>query len=166
MKLLGPDRFDLTFDARDFKVASKSGESQFRGRSAGRVPKLYVMSARGRPFYVGVTTQPMRTRLRLGFKADGSTGYHGYKWRHSLSRATLQIWYHPQPASSSASRDLETIEAETVFLLRSRLNQWPQYQTEIHFYTSAPSHRHAAAAVLNHLGLVANKRLNVTSDER
>jgi hypothetical protein len=148
MKLLGPDCFDLTFDARDFKVASESGESRFTGRSAGRIPKLYVMSAQGRPFYVGVTRQPMRTRLRLGFKADGATGYHGYKWRHSLRRATLEIWYHPRPGSDAAFRDLETIEAETVFLLRSQLKQWPQYQTEIHFYRSTPSHRHAAAAVL------------------
>src|SRR6266566_306583 len=118
MKLLGPDRFDLTFDARDFKVASTSGETQFTGRSAGRTPKLYVMSAQGRPFYVGVTTQPMRARLRLGFKADGSTGYHGYKWRHSLRRATLDIWYHPRPGSDAAFRDLETIEAEAVLVQR------------------------------------------------
>src|SRR6266516_244325 len=153
MKLLGPDRFDLTFDARDFKVASTSGETRFTGRSAGRIPK----------FYVGVTTQPMRTRLRLGFKADGSTGYHGYKWRHSLRRATLEIWYHPRPGSDAAFRDLETIEAETVFLLRSELKQWPQYQTEIHFYRSTPSHRHAAAAVLNHLGQPPNKRLKLAA---
>ena len=163
MKLLGPDRFDLTFDARDFKVASTSGETRFTGRSAGRIPKLYVMSAQGRPFYVGVTTQPMRARLRLGFKADGSTGYHGYKWRHSLRRATLEIWYHPRPGSDAAFRDLETIEAETVFLLRSELKQWPQYQTEIHFYRSTPSHRHAAAAVLNHLGQPPNKRLKLAA---
>lgn len=158
MKLLGPDRFDLTFDARDFKVASTSGETQFTGRSAGRIPKLYVITAQGRPLYVGVTRQPMRTRLRLGFKADGSTGYHGYKWRHSLRRATLEIWYHPRPGSDAAFRDLETIEAETVFLLRSQLKHWPQYQTEIHFYRSTPSHRRAAAAVLDHLDQPPNKR--------
>jgi hypothetical protein len=163
MKLLGPDRFDLTFDARDFKVASTSGETQFTGRSAGRTPKLYVLSAQGRPFYVGVTTQPMRARLRLGFRADGSTGYHGYKWRHSLRRATLDIWYHPRPGSDAAFRELETIEAEAVFLLRSRLKQWPEYQTEIHFYRSKPSHRHAAAAVLNHLGQPPNKRLKLAA---
>ncbi len=163
MKLLGPDRFDLTFDARDFKVASTSGETQFTGRSAGRTPKLYVMSAQGRPFYVGVTTQPMRARLRLGFKADGSTGYHGYKWRHSLRRATLDIWYHPRPGSDAAFRDLETIEAEAVFLLRLRLKQWPQYQTEIHFCRSKRSHRNAAAAVLNHLGQPPNQRLKLAA---
>ena len=162
MKLLGPDRFDLTFDARDFQIASTSRETRFSGRSAGRTPKLYVMSAKGRPFYVGVTTQPMRTRLRLGFTADGSSGYHGYKWRHVLRRAALEIWYHPGPESDTAIRDLETIEAETVFLLRSRLNQWPQYQTEIHFYRSTPSHRRAAAAVLRHFGQPPNKRLKLT----
>src|SRR5207245_10034348 len=143
MKLLGPDRFDLTFDAHGFNVASTSGRAHFTGRSAGRSPKLYVISAQGRPFYVGVTTQPMRTRLRLGWKADGSTGYHGYKFRHALRSAALEIWYHPRPRSGAAFRDLETIEAETVFLIRSRLSQWPQYQTEIHFYRSTLSHRHA-----------------------
>src|SRR2546428_11242082 len=163
MTLLGPDRFDLTFHARDFKVASTSGETQSTGRSAGRTPKLYVMSAQGRPFYVGVTTQPMRARLRLGFKADGSTGHHGYKWRHSLRKATLDIWYHPRPGSDAAFRDLETIEAEAVLLLRFRLKQWPQYQTEIHFYRSKPSHRYAAAAVPNHLGQPPNKRLKLAA---
>jgi len=164
MILPGPDRFALAFDARAFKVASTSGETKFTGRSAGRTPKLYVVSARGCPFYVGVTRQPMQVRLRLGFQADGSTGYHGYKWRHCLRRATLDVWYHPRPGSDAAFRDLETIEAEAVFLIRSRLKQWPEYQTEIHFYRSKLWHRHAAAAVLNHLGPTHSKRLKVVAD--
>jgi len=160
VNLLGPDRFQLTFDAHSVSVASISGQPHFTGRAAAPSPKLYVVSAQARPFYVGVTKQPMRNRLRLGWNADGSSGYYGYAWRHLLRKATLDIWYHQTPGASAAIRDLETVEAEIVFLIRSRFKQWPQYQTEIHFHSSKPSHRRAAATVLDALAQ-PNKRLKL-----
>ena len=151
MDLIGPDRYYLQFDPHAVQVASGAGERRFVGRAAARIPKLYVVSSRWRPIYVGITRQPMRSRLRLGWTADGSSGYYGYEWRHALHAAALDIWYHPEPARRTALHELETIEAEIVFLIRSRFRQWPCYQTEIHFHASKPSHRRAAVRVLNHL---------------
>ena len=78
MKLHGPDRFALTFNARQFQVLAPGGGSKFRGRASNREAKLYVFSFEGAPIYVGVTKQPMRARLRLGWNARGESGYHGY----------------------------------------------------------------------------------------
>ncbi len=47
-------------------------------------------------------------------------------------------------------KDIETVEAEVVFLIRQRTDQWPKYQTEIHFHQSNNAHRAAAQAILNH----------------
>jgi hypothetical protein len=44
--------------------------------------------------------------------------------------------------------NVETIEAEIVFLIRQR-GQWPSHQTEIHFHPSRPYHRKAAEAIVN-----------------
>ena len=43
---------------------------------------LYVVSVDEKPIYVGLTKQPIRNRLRLGWNAKGETGYYGYAWRH------------------------------------------------------------------------------------
>jgi hypothetical protein len=44
-------------------------------------------------------------------------------------------------------RDIETVEAEVVYLIRSA-GQWPKFQTEIHFYPSTPHHRKMAAKIM------------------
>jgi hypothetical protein len=48
--------------------------------------------------------------------------------------------------SESGMLDIETVEAEVVFLARSA-GQWPLCQTEIHFHRSEEVHRDIAAAV-------------------
>jgi hypothetical protein len=45
--------------------------------------------------------------------------------------------------------DIETVEAEVVFLIRSA-GQWPLHQTEIHFHLSTQVHRDIAATVMSH----------------
>ena len=88
----------------------------------------------------------MRTRFRMGFKAKGKHGYHGYAWRHKLTAATLDIWCQEDANTKDADYDIETVEAEVVYLAR-RAGQWPAGQTEIHFHPSSQKHREVAAAI-------------------
>jgi hypothetical protein len=49
----------------------------------------------------------------MGFNATGENGYHGYAWRHNFREATLRT------PTENAERDIETVEAEIVFLARA-----------------------------------------------
>jgi hypothetical protein len=146
MVLSGPDSFGLRFDHKRFQVIHTDGARTFRGRACSRVPKLYVVTAKGRIVYVGVTRQSMQSRLRLGWSADGSTGYYGYAFRRALRAARLHVWYHEDFERSKGALDVETVEAELVFLVRQR-RQWPEYQTEIHFHPSTRVHRSLARRI-------------------
>ena len=147
MKLLGPEQYRLRFNTRRFELLPLSGTSQVSERVRARRPKLYVIASYGQPVYVGITNQPIRARLRLGWNADGSTGYYGYAFRRHLREARLFVWFHPRTRGKAAIRDLETVEAEVAYLVRKQ-RQWPRFQTEIHFYPSRAVHRKAAKAVV------------------
>lgn len=82
----------------------------------------------------------------MGFKASGKNGYHGYAWRHKFTQGTLDIWLHDDPPATKADYDIETVEAEIVFLARLS-GQWPAGQTEIHFHPSTEVHRKVAADI-------------------
>jgi len=88
----------------------------------------------------------MSACFRLGFKATGENGYHGYAWRRQLTSAELYLWCQEDPPAENVDRDIETVEAEIVFLVR-QAGQWPAFQTEIHFHTSTQIHRDAAAQI-------------------
>jgi hypothetical protein len=148
MKISGPDRYSLTFDAKAFQVCCPLGSPNFSGKSRSKLPKLYIISVEERPIYVGVTKQEMRSRLRLGWSADGSSGYYGYAWRHSLKQAMLDIYYHEDPPAENIMLPIETVEAEIVYLIREA-GQWPQFQTEIHFHPSNAEHRKVAADIFS-----------------
>ncbi|MCC6738246.1 MAG: GIY-YIG nuclease family protein [Planctomycetia bacterium] len=109
-------------------------------------PKLYLVVARGKTIYVGITKQPLRARLRYGWTADGKHGYHGYAWRKTVRDVIVFVWSHPKK-SKAAEVEMETIEAEVVHLIRAE-GQWPAFQTEIHFHVSKARHREAAREVL------------------
>ena len=143
MKIIGPERYKLSFDAKKFTVACAKGTIKFSGLATSKLPKLYIVSINGMPVYVGITKQSMRTRLRYGFTAVGRGGYHGYAWRHKFTEGTLDIWCHEDAQSTL---DIETVEAEVVFLARLA-GQWPACQTEIHFHPSTQEHREVAAAI-------------------
>lgn len=147
MELIGPDRFELQFDSTRVRVLHPNGALTFSGRAAKRWPKLYMAVSNGSPIYVGVTRQPLSNRLRLGWNAAGESGYHGYAWRHALNEASFFVWYSNLDEREKSQRELETVEAEVVFAIRER-GQWPEYQTEIHFYQSNASHRALAGQVL------------------
>jgi hypothetical protein len=147
MKITGPDHYKLSFNAVNFTVVSPRGTAKFSGQATSNIPKLYVVSVDELPIYVGVTKQSMRNRLRLGWKAAGVGGYYGYPWRHKFSEADLDIWYHEDAPSEGPPIDIETVEAEVVFLIRAR-GQWPESQTEIHFHVSTQEHRDIASAIM------------------
>jgi len=139
MEISGPEHFKLTFDARKCTA-------DFSGRANTKLPKLYVVVADGELIYVGVTRRPMRERLYSGWNASGKNGYHGYAWRHTHTEADLYVWCH-ENAPDGSSLDLETVEAEVAFLIRSA-GQWPRSQTEIHFHPSQKEHRELAARIV------------------
>ncbi|MFL9898050.1 hypothetical protein PQR71_07755 [Paraburkholderia fungorum] len=72
---------------------------------------------------------------------------HGYAWRRQLLKADLDIWCHRDPPEQNPCLDIETIEAEVVYLIR-QAGQWPRFQTEIHFHESNEEHRRCASVVI------------------
>jgi hypothetical protein len=146
MKITGPERYELNFDADKFIVTCSRGTPKFSGLATRKLPKLYVVSSNSKLIYVGITRQPMRSRFRGGFTADGTNGYHGYAWRKTYTEAVLDIWCHEDAPQQNSDRDMETIEAEVVFLAR-QAGDWPEGQTEIHFHPSTSEHREIAASI-------------------
>jgi hypothetical protein len=141
--LTGPEKYELTLTPTAYSL-----ERKFSGFCTGRTPKLYAVVAEGHVVYVGITCQPMSSRFRYGFKADGRNGYHGYAWRNKHEKVSLYVW---SAESDFTLLDIETIEAEVVFLIRKSTGMWPACQTEIHFHQSKEAHRNAAADVMKAL---------------
>ena len=115
--------------------------------SASKIAKLYTLSLNKKIIYVGITSRSLATRLRDGFKATGKTGYYGYKWKSLKEELILHIWTATEDGKLISLREMETIEAEVVFLCRSDSGQWPEYQNEIHFFESHENHRQAAKKI-------------------
>ena len=147
MRVTGPERYRLTFNAHAFAVTCKNGTPRFSGIANSKKPKLYIASVNEVPIYVGITKQRICNRLRGGWSAKGKSGYYGYAWRHGLAEANLDIWCHEDAPVDNPTVDVETVEAEVVFLIR-RAGQWPMYQTEIHFHPSTAIHRDLAATII------------------
>ena len=97
--------------------------------------------------------EPQTNRCQFAFVVDlpptepmGIMATLGAKKNHTIC---LHIWYLDGEDTKPA--DLETIEAEVVFLYRQESGQWPQEQTEIHFHPSSNIHRHCARQVVDAL---------------
>ncbi len=149
MQISGPSRYRITFNKNGITgVEPPDGGTVFSGAASRKVPKLYVISHNEQPLYVGVTKQRLRERLRLGFQANSGNGYHGYAWRHNLCDAFIDVW--AEESSDLSLANIETIEAEVVFLIGQNFGQWPSYQTEIHFHPSDAIHRDAAWSIVSH----------------
>ena len=83
--------------------------------------------------------------------SENSSFSIGYAWRRGHSSAALNVWYH-MDAVDRKERDIETVEAEVVYLIRAA-GQWPAFQMGIHFYPSSPRHREVAAEIMSHYRL-------------
>ena len=148
LKIVGPERYDMSISPDGYIVRCGKGTNKFSGLATRLIPKLYVISVDEWPIYVGITSRRMSERLNFGWRAKGEHGYHGYRWRHSISDAKVDIWAQEEPARVMGEiLGIEIIEAEVVFLIR-QMGQWPMYQTEIHFHQSSDDHRKWAAAIM------------------
>ncbi|UUA75210.1 hypothetical protein [Cellvibrio sp. QJXJ] len=152
MEITALGRYKLSFDSNNFSVVCPLGRAKFSGLATSKLPKLYVASVDGQPIYVGITKQSIRNRLRLGWAATGKAGYYGYAWRHKFSAADFDIWCHTNPNPEGSCLDIETVEAELVFLIR-QAGQWPLFQTEIHFHPSTEVHRAIARQIADSYGI-------------
>ncbi|MBW9066099.1 hypothetical protein JNB71_22585 [Rhizobium herbae] len=158
MNLVGPARFKINYTPNEKKILCERGTNKFSGLTSSKQPKLYIFSRDNKPIYVGATVRPMGERLRVGWQAQGEGGYHGYGFRLEGDAVDLDVWVDTDPVRERAEgkrsgSDIETIEAEVVYLLRHRNGQWPAFQTEIHFYQSDPDHHREAEKVMAHYGL-------------
>lgn len=138
----------MAITSEGYKVECPAGQPRFSGIASSGKPKLYIVSVGEIPVYIGITTQRMSARLRFGWRANGKNGYHGYRWRHHLTTANLDVWCHENAPDEKPELDMETVEAEIVFLIRSK-GDWPKYQTEIHFHASTPEHRQLADTIVS-----------------
>jgi len=112
--------------------------------TSDKLPKLYIVKHDKEIYYVGITSQHIRERLRYGFSAKGEHGYYGYKWK-GLDSIELLIWSFPD----STKDHVEAIEAELVYFVRVKTGQWPKYQMEIHFHGASEQERQIAESILS-----------------
>jgi hypothetical protein len=156
MHISEPERYQLTWAKPTLEKERWTmpvETPKFTGIATSKKPKLYIASVDNKPFYVGVTRQSLRNRLRFGWNAEGKGGYYGYAWRKRLTEALLDVWCDEDPtATEQPMLDIETVEAEVVFLIRCAGN-WPEHQTEIHFHPSSSIHRKAATDIMARYGL-------------
>jgi hypothetical protein len=109
------------------------------------IQKLYVVKDSKDICYVGITSQPISSRLRIGFIDNGHYGYHGYKWKDKLKQAELLVWSFPNKEQGF----VEGIEGELVYLIRNQTGKWPKYQMEIHFHQASESQIQMAESILD-----------------
>ena len=150
MKIEHAQRYRLDTRTDSYMVIGPGGVRRFTPPATQHCPKLYIVSRRGVPGYVGVTRQSIAARIRFGLQATGQGGYHGYRWRNQ-SGLDFDIWCLLGVSSDRAAAELECVEAEVVFLVRQKFKQWPKFQTEIHFHPSKQFHRDVADRILLHL---------------
>ena len=108
------------------------------------LPKLYVVKNGRQIYYVGITIQDIRKRLRYGFSAKGEHGYYGYKWK-GQETAEMLIWCFPD----FVKEQVEAVEAELVYYVRKTTGKWPLFQMEIHFHGASEEERRIARLILD-----------------
>ena len=144
-KIEGPQTYKLRVKDKKYSVIGPNGENHFIKPATKKIPKLYVISKGSKILYVGVTVQSISSRLRIGMKATGKCGYHGYMWCEKNDTFRLDVWW----SEELKLKDMESIEAEVAYLYRKESGQWPIDQCEIHFHKSYDFHREAAQIIYN-----------------
>ena len=147
----GRNNYRLRIDLHTFGCIQTNGIAQegfVAPDTKNKLPKIYVVKDSNEICYVGVTTQSINARLKLGFAENGNNGYHGYKWRRVLKEADLLVWAFPDKDAGF----VEAVEGELVYLIRRDTGKWPKYQMEIHFHPDATEEeQRAAGSILNEL---------------
>ena len=141
------NRYRIKISDSKFECIETNGE---KGKGflypdvSDKLPKLYVVKRGKEIYYVGITTQDIRKRLRYGFSATGKHGYYGYKWKDQ-DTVEILIWSFPD----SIQEHVEAIEAELVYFIREKTSKWPKYQMEIHFHGASEKQRQVAESILD-----------------
>ena len=123
-------------------VLANDGTRHFISPVTKKGNKIYLVGKNGFIHYVGMTKQPIRSRIRQGTKPNRKAGWYGYKWLKEDGDHCLIIW------TFKNNIDVEAIEAEIVYFFRQQYNQWPKYQMEIHFHPTLKSERSLAKTIL------------------
>lgn len=110
--------------------------------------KLYVVTKNKKIVYIGITKQSIKNRLRYGENPPIKSGYHGYKWLNHKGGYDLYVYIFERIKEMV---EIETIEAELVYKVRKEYDQWPEFQTEIHFHKSDQKHRKIANEVFKQI---------------
>ncbi len=122
------------------------------GLANKKKPKIYILKYNKEIIYVGITKSALSGRFRMGLRAFGKNGYYGYKWKELAKKGEsedLDLFVY----LFENEERTEAIEAEVVYLIRSKSNQWPKYQTEIHFHQSDGGERAVAEKIYNEINL-------------
>lgn len=146
MQIVGPETYKLLRTEEGFKISNLDDTDRLGKIATSMMPKIYIVSIDGWPVYVGATKQRLRTRI--GMKPLAGSGYYGYTFKDEGQGLRLHVWAHSN-AEGRNHIDAETVEAEVVFLIRQADN-WPRFQTEIHFHPSTPTHRQVAQDIVAH----------------
>jgi hypothetical protein len=72
MKITGPERYKLSITAHAFTVTCAKGTQKFSGIATRKLPKLYIVSVEGKPVYVGITRQSLRSKCRCAVCRAGA----------------------------------------------------------------------------------------------
>lgn len=157
MKVSGPHIYAVRFDSSGIRQRYALAQSStkrwepiptFLSPLTSKSPKLYVFSDGKWPYYVGITRQPLSTRLNYGFKASAEkrlSGYGGYAFKNHEKTAVLHVWVE-EDAHSRDPKNMGTVEAELVYRIRAK-GTWPKYQTEIHFFPFEDIHTGVADSI-------------------
>jgi hypothetical protein len=139
----------------NYKITIRNGKMEkigtFKNPVTVKSPKIYVLSKISNIVYVGVTSQPIRSRLRMGetHYNKPQNGYYGYKWLIENGEFDLDIWIFQDVDEHDSNLYIETIEAEIAFLVRKDNDQWPKHQNEIHFHESTKEQRNIAETIVS-----------------
>lgn len=154
MKINLPSKYQLFLKPRKSYEACLEGVPRkgFHAPDTKVCPKIYVVMKGRDIHYVGITNRPMSARINYGLKAKGTKGYHGYQWKNIKRALTLLVWAFPRNSGKKFMREIETIEAEFAYLVRSISGNWPLSQTEIHFYSPRKKHIDAASEMMKQCG--------------
>ncbi len=142
-------RFDLTIEdgkliCKDERLNSKDPiQAKY---NSSEIAKLYLIKDNDFYQYIGTTFQPITKRLNQGMNANGSYGYHGYKWK-TKSKIELFVWTF----EGIDKIQIENIEAELVYFIREKYGKWIQSQNEIHFNNDFPFGRVLAKDIFEYL---------------
>jgi len=111
-----------------------------------KLPKIYVIKHNNEIVYVGSASQSIGMRLGQGLRAKGK---NGYKWKKHDEVELIVFVLKPFTGDEDQNKKdkvfAEAVEAELVFLIRSKTGKWPENQNEIHFNNDSPTIARALA---------------------